>query len=174
MDAQLEALSVSIGQALQQRQWQLTCAESCTGGWVGEVITATAGSSQWFDRGFITYSNLAKQEMLGVPADLLQRFGAVSEETARAMAIGALQHAHAQVSLAITGIAGPGGGSSSKPVGTVCFAWCATVPSQANIELSASCCFSGSREAVRRQAVVHALEGLAAFLLKLPTAKFMP
>ena len=139
-----------------RRGMTLTCAESCTGGWVAEVVTATAGSSNWFDRGFVTYSNCAKQEMLAVPETTLANYGAVSEETARAMATGALAHSHAQIALAITGIAGPGGGSPGKPVGTVCFSWC-SVGEAAESEVRL---FSGDREGVRRAAVIHALSVL--------------
>jgi len=166
METELESLSAAVGQALSQRQWQLACAESCTGGWVAEVITATAGSSAWFDRGFVTYSNAAKQEMLGVSAATLSQHGAVSEPTVREMAVGALAHSAAQVSLAISGVAGPGGGSLDKPVGTVCFAWCIQQQQVACETL----CFSGDREAVRRQAVIHALTRLT----QVVPAKAMP
>ena len=168
MDAELSLLSESLGAALLRHRSLLTCAESCTGGWVAAVVTATAGSSNWFERGFVTYSDDSKREMLGVPSALLSAHGAVSEETARAMATGALAHSHAQVALAITGIAGPGGGSSSKPVGTVCFSWCmeaATASSETRI-------FPGDREAVRRSALIHALSSL---LIRLEgAAKTMP
>ncbi len=162
MDAVLESFSAAVGQALSQRQWQLVCAESCTGGWLAEVITATAGSSAWFDRGFVTYSNAAKQEMLGVSAATLDQCGAVSEPTVREMAVGALTHSAAQVSLAISGIAGPGGGSPDKPVGTVCFAWCMkeSQPESETLYLS------GDRETIRRKAVIHALTGLMARLAR--------
>lgn len=138
----------------------LACAESCTGGWVAEIVTAAPGSSTWFERGFVTYSNDAKREMLGVSQEILLNHGAVSEETAQAMAQGALSHSHAQVTLAITGIAGPGGGSPGKPVGTVCFAWCmkgASVSSETQH-------FPGTRETIRRQAAIHALNGVLALL----------
>lgn len=170
MDAELESLSAAVGHALSQRQWQLTCAESCTGGWVAEAITATAGSSAWFDRGFVTYSNAAKQEMLGVSAATLTQQGAVSEPTVREMAVGALAHSAAHVSLAISGIAGPGGGSPDKPVGIVCFAWCM----KAGGAESETRCFPGDREAVRRQAVMHALAGLLTRLTRVAPAKAMP
>ena len=138
----------------------LACAESCTGGWVSEVVTATAGSSEWFERGFVTYSNTAKQEMLGVSTETLATWGAVSEETARAMALGALANSAAQVALAITGVAGPGGGSPGKPVGTVCFAWCR----ESRLIISETQHFAGERETIRRQAVMHSLNGLLALL----------
>ena len=138
----------------------LACAESCTGGWISELITSAAGSSEWFERGFVTYSDAAKQEMLGVRKGTLARFGAVSEETAREMALGALAHSHARIALAVTGIAGPGGGSSGKPVGVVCFAWCRDQITA----ISATRHFSGDREAVRRQAVITSLQGLLSLL----------
>jgi nicotinamide-nucleotide amidase len=138
----------------------IVTAESCTGGWVSQVITQISGSSQWFERGFVTYTNLAKQEMLGVNAHTLEQFGAVSEQTAKEMAEGALNHSHAQISLAITGVAGPSGGTVEKPVGLVCFAWAGTqVATRSEIQY-----FSGDRETVRRQAVEHALNGVFAGL----------
>ena len=168
MDEQLLDLSAAVGLALTDCGLTLASAESCTGGWVATVVTATAGSSGWFDRGFITYSNNAKEEMLGVPPATLVTHGAVSEETARAMAVGALQHSNAGIALAITGIAGPGGGSPGKPVGTVCFSWC-----RRGLEAdSETRCWPGDREAVRRQALVHALSGLLSRLKA--TAKTVP
>lgn len=169
MDAELRLLSEAVGAALMRQQSMLACAESCTGGWVAAVVTATAGSSNWFERGFVTYSDAAKQEMLGVPAETLATHGAVSEETARAMAAGALAHSHAKIALAVTGIAGPGGGSPSKPVGTVCFSWCR----EGEPAMSETRRFSGEREAVRRQALVHALSELLARLEDTP-AKTVP
>jgi nicotinamide-nucleotide amidase len=163
MDADLIALSEAVGSACLQRRLLLATAESCTGGWVSQVITHTAGSSAWFERGFVTYSNEAKVEMLGVRPDTLHHFGAVSPETATEMATGALKKSNAMFSLAITGIAGPTGGSPGKPVGTVCFAWC-RVGEMATAETAV---FAGDREAIRRQAVVHALREL---LLRLETA----
>lgn len=156
MEPELVALSAAIGAACHQRRLLLATAESCTGGWVAQVITHTPGSSAWFERGFVTYSNAAKSELLGVRAETLAGFGAVSIETAQEMAEGALKHSRAQVSLAITGIAGPGGGSPGKPVGTVCFAWC-RAGTLAQTEILH---FTGEREAIRRQSVVHALKGL--------------
>lgn len=141
----------------------LTLAESCTGGWAAQCVTAIAGSSAWFDRGFVTYSNAAKQEMLDVAADTLQRHGAVSEQVAREMALGALRHSHADFAAAITGIAGPDGGSVQKPVGTVCFAW---ATSDGHID-STTDCFAGDREQVRRLAVKTALQGLLRLTLNL-------
>jgi nicotinamide-nucleotide amidase len=156
MDADLAALSVAIGEACLARGLTIATAESCTGGWAAQVITHTPGSSAWFDRGFVTYTNAAKADMLGVPMNTIETFGAVSLETATAMALGALQYSNALISLSITGIAGPTGGSSDKPVGTVCFAWSG--------KNSAPSCerrlFSGDRESIRRQSVLHALSGL--------------
>lgn len=134
----------------------LATAESCTGGWLGKKITDVDGASHWFERGFITYSNQAKQELLGVSHETLERFGAVSEQTAREMAEGALSNSPAQVSVAITGIAGPEGGNDEKPVGTVWLAW-SPQGSPTRCELMQ---FSGDREAIRHQAVVAALQGL--------------
>ena len=156
MDADLIALSEAIGAPCRQRRLLLATAESCTGGWVAQVITHTAGSSAWFDRGFVTYSNEAKVGMLGVSAETLAEFGAVSQEIAEEMATGALKNSNALFSLAITGIAGPTGGSPGKPVGTVCFAWCRR-GDEADAETRQ---FAGDREAIRRQAVIHALQGL--------------
>jgi nicotinamide-nucleotide amidase len=160
MDAQLNDLSHRVAAGLRDTNLTLTTAESCTGGWVAQVVTHTAGSSAWFERGFITYANDAKVEMLGVAPDTLAEFGAVSEETAAEMAAGALVNSNAMISLAITGVAGPNGGSPDKPVGTVCFAWC-KLGQDPETE---HCRFDGDREGIRRQAVIHALEGLLARL----------
>ncbi len=157
---ELDTLARAVSQELKRQELMLATAESCTGGWVAEVITSVAGCSEWFDRGFVSYTNLAKREMLGVPTTILSRHGAVSEQTARAMAEGALAHSHAQVALAITGIAGPSGGTPEKPVGTVCFAWAA----KKRDTRSHKHIFSGDREAVRRQSVAAALQGLLDFL----------
>ena len=156
MDQELLSLSAQVGALLSQRGWLLATAESCTGGWVAEAVTATAGSSGWFDCGLITYSNEAKQSLLGVSDQVLHRFGAVSEATVAAMVSGALARCQANVALATSGIAGPGGGSESKPVGMVCFAWGlrGAAPETETQH------FAGDREAVRREAVVHALRGL--------------
>jgi nicotinamide-nucleotide amidase len=149
------ALAQSLGSKLRERGAVLVTAESCTGGWAAQVVTAIAGSSAWFERGFVTYSNEAKVELLGVRRETLERHGAVSEETAREMALGALARSRGTLALAVTGIAGPGGGSPDKPVGTVCFAWArrgATARSETRR-------FAGDREAVRRQSVERALQG---------------
>jgi nicotinamide-nucleotide amidase len=148
-------LAQRIGEALKARGLRLVTAESCTGGWVSMALTAVAGSSDWFERGYVTYSNAAKREDLGVQEDTLRRHGAVSEETAREMAAGALKRGGGQVALAITGIAGPTGGSAAKPVGTVCFAW-----AHGGKISSETRRFDGDRESVRRQSVLHALQGL--------------
>jgi len=155
-DAKLDALAAAIGSRLKARGLMLAAAESCTGGWVAQVVTSISGSSDWFDRGFVTYSNAAKREMLGVAADILERFGAVSEETARAMAAGGLARSGADVTLAVTGVAGPTGGTPAKPVGTVCFAWARRDGPTRSTTLH----LAGDREQVRRQSVVAALEGL--------------
>lgn len=159
-DADLEELARRTGEALKAKGLALATAESCTGGWVAQVVTAIPGSSGWFDRGFITYTNSSKREVLGVKTETLARYGAVSELTARAMAEGALRHSQAQVALAITGVAGPGGGTLEKPVGTVWFAWAG----KGRETLSRREMFAGERHAVRRQAVARALDGLLEFL----------
>lgn len=163
MDADLADLSARVGAALKSAGLTLATAESCTGGWVAQVVTHTAGSSEWFDRGFVTYANEAKQDMLGVSAETLATHGAVSGPTAAAMATGALAHSHAGISLAVTGIAGPSGGSVEKPVGTVWFGWC----KQGLLAETEQKRFDGDRETVRRQALIHALHGL---LERLPSA----
>ena len=152
----LEALAARLGTLLSNEQLKLVTAESCTGGWVAQCLTAIAGSSAWFDRGFVTYSNEAKQEMLGVPADTLAEHGAVSQPVAVAMAEGALRNSRADWAVAITGVAGPTGGSPQKPVGTVCFAW---VCRDGRIATSTEH-FPGGREDVRAQSVEHALDGV--------------
>lgn len=156
MMSELETLAERLGHELLNRGEWLVTAESCTGGWVAQTVTTIAGSSGWFDRGFVCYSNAAKVDMLGVPDNILERHGAVAEATARAMAQGALVHSRAHWAVAITGIAGPGGGLPDKPVGTVCFAW-----AQKNGGCEAQTChFSGDRAAVREQSVCRALQGL--------------
>ncbi len=159
MDAELESLAYQMGEALQRQGLMLATAESCTGGWIAHAVTAIAGSSQWFERGFITYSNIAKQEMLGVQADTLQRCGAVSEPIACEMAEGVLKHSLAQISVAVSGIAGPGGATADKPVGTVCLAW-ARLDQHRAVMRSNTLHFPGDREAVRRAAVMAAMRGV--------------
>ena len=160
----IEKQAAELGALLLQRGEWLVTAESCTGGWVAQVVTSIAGSSGWFERGFVTYSNTAKMEMLGVPETTLERHGAVSEAMARAMAQGALARSRGDWSVAITGIAGPGGGSDEKPVGTVCFAWAWR---QGGCEAT-TWHFHGDRTAVREQSVRQALAGLLARLRDAP------
>lgn len=153
----LDALATSTIDALRARGWLAATAESCTGGGVAQAITAIAGSSEVFDRGFVTYSNEAKVEVLGVARALIDEHGAVSEPVALAMARGALAASRAQVAVAITGIAGPGGGTPSKPVGTVCFAWAVRGGADA-VETRH---LPGDRASVRSASVAIALAGLA-------------
>ncbi len=149
-------LAERLGRLLRERGCLLVTAESCTGGWIAKCVTDVPGSSTWFERGFVTYSNAAKQELLGVGADVLARCGAVSEATALAMAAGALARSRAEVAVAVTGIAGPSGGTAEKPVGTVWIAWqLRNRPAQSRLFH-----FQGDREAVRRQAVAAALAGV--------------
>ena len=148
-----------LAERLRARQQWLVTAESCTGGLIAGACTDLAGSSDWFERGFVTYSNAAKTELLGVPADVIARHGAVSEPVARAMARGAVAHARAHVGVAVTGVAGPGGGSLDKPVGTVWFGW--HVPGVTETECRR---FDGDRAAVRAQTVAHALARLLELL----------
>ena len=153
-------LAKRIGIALEEYGFMLATAESCTGGQVAQVITSVSGSASWFERGFVTYSNLAKQEMLAVKAETLGKYGAVSEETAREMAEGALNHSHADVAVAVTGIAGPTGGTKNKPVGTVCFAW-----SQKGQKTSTSTQhFQDDRLNIRNQATRYLLATLIDFV----------
>lgn len=155
-DDEIVTLAAELGRRLAPRRAFVTAAESCTGGLVAGAITAIAGSSGWFQRGFVTYSNEAKVEMLGVPEQTLARHGAVSEETARAMAEGALRSSRADYAVAITGIAGPDGGTAAKPVGMVCFGWAARDTPATAVTRH----FPGDRAAVRRASVIHALQGL--------------
>jgi len=154
----LYKLASRVGRILKARELMLVTAESCTGGWLGEAVTRVPGSSDWYERGFITYTYISKREMLRVKQQTLAKFGAVSEQTAREMALGALKMSHAQVAVAVTGIAGPAGGTRDKPVGTVCFAWARKNGSVAT-EIEH---FKGDRQAVRYQAVEHALKGVLA------------
>jgi nicotinamide-nucleotide amidase len=157
MPAQLAAAVQAVADTLLRRQWMLATAESCTGGMVAAACTDLAGSSAWLERGFVTYSNAAKTQMLGLDADLIASHGAVSEPVARAMAQGALLHSAAQVALAITGVAGPGGGSVAKPVGTVWFAFAGPWGVHSEVQH-----FGGDRAAVRQAAALHALVRLNA------------
>ncbi|HDK1592781.1 TPA: nicotinamide-nucleotide amidase [Escherichia coli] len=155
-DSELMQLSEQVGQALKARGATVTTAESCTGGWVAKVITDIAGSSAWFERGFVTYSNEAKAQMIGVREETLAQHGAVSEPVVVEMAIGALKAARADYAVSISGIAGPDGGSEEQPVGTVWFAF-ATARGEG---ITRRECFSGDRDAVRRQATAYALQTL--------------
>lgn len=152
-------LASRVGAILKAKGLLLSTAESCTGGGVAHAVTAIAGSSEWFDCGFITYSNHAKTELLDVPAALIDQYGAVSEEVAAAMAEGARANSQGDVTLSTTGIAGPGGAVPGKPVGTVCFAW-----SKSGRTHTERLLFAGEREEVRQRAVLHALRGLLRFL----------
>ena len=154
-DHELMQLSEIVGLALKQRGATLTTAESCTGGWVAKVITDIAGSSAWFERGFVTYSNEAKSQMIGVSEATLRDNGAVSEPVVVEMAVGALRAARATYAISVSGVAGPDGGSPGKPVGTVWLAW-----GDGNHVFSERRQFDGDREAVRRQTVIAALDGL--------------
>jgi len=152
----MDVMISNIAHHLIDESSLLATAESCTGGWIAKSITDVAGSSQWFDRGFITYSNAAKVEMLGVNPDLLDKYGAVSEQVAAAMAAGVLLNSRSEYGLSVTGIAGPGGGSADKPVGTVCFGWA----KKNHSGYTETKIFSGNREEIRYQSVNYALEGL--------------
>ena len=153
------ALCAQLAEVLQQRGLMLATAESCTGGMIAAACTDLSGSSHWFERGFVTYSNAAKTELLGVDAALIEQHGAVSEVVARAMAFGAIRHSKAQVSVAVTGVAGPTGGSAEKPVGTVWFGF--SVDGKLTSELRR---FDGDRAAVRAATVHHALTRLLQLL----------
>ena len=154
----------TIASMLITRDWKIALAESCTGGLVCATLTNLAGSSEWFERGYITYSNEAKTECLGVPAELIESFGAVSEQVASAMASGAQQASGANVAISITGIAGPSGGSTEKPVGTVCFGWAIQISSSESRVISKTIHFDGDRSAIREQAKDYALTELIALL----------
>jgi nicotinamide-nucleotide amidase len=152
-------LAADVGRALQAKGLLLTTAESCTGGGVAQAVTDIAGSTGWFDCGFVAYSNASKTEMLDVPAALIAQLGTVSEEVAAAMAQGALANSNAHVAISTTGIAGPTGAVPGKPVGTVCFGW-----ANADTVHTERLVFSGDRKAVREQTVIHALQGLLRFI----------
>jgi len=156
MDLHLYKLSQNVGKLLLATSTFLVTAESCTGGWIGEAITMVPGSSAWYERGFITYTNAAKREMLDVNANTLETFGAVSEETVLEMVAGALAHSTAHIAAAVSGVAGPGGGTPAKPVGMICLAW-ARRGREAVAETRQ---FTGDRESIRRQSVERALEGV--------------
>lgn len=153
---ELNSLAKEVGVILKKKALILSIAESCTGGWVAKVVTDIPGSSGWFDRGFVTYTNQAKQEMLSVSPETLLSFGAVSEQAAQEMAEGALLASRAHVSLSVSGVAGPTGGTKQKPVGMVCFAWSGNFfDTLTNTQI-----FKGDRELIRRHAVHHTLCGL--------------
>lgn len=157
-DEKLYQLAERVGKTLKAKGIMMATAESCTGGWIAQAVTAVPGSSEWFERGFVTYTYISKREMLGVKPETLSQHGAVSEQTVHEMTLGALERSHAQVAVSVSGTAGPSGGTPQKPVGTVCFGWGlkgGTV--QTTIRH-----FDGDREAVRRQAVVFALERVLA------------
>ncbi len=152
----LYELAVQVGFSLLTRNLILATAESCTGGWIGKVVTDVPGSSGWFDRGFITYSNVAKTDLLGVSAAILAKYGAVSAEVVTKMAAGALERSHAHVTVAVSGIAGPDGGSADKPVGTVYMAWAL----RDGLIQTERCHFDGNRDQVRLETVAKALQGV--------------
>ena len=154
-DRDLEALALTLGRELEKRRWRLAVAESCTGGWIAKAVTDVAGSSQWFEGGIVAYSNAAKVGLLGVSGDVLAAHGAVSEETVCAMAEGARSRFAADIAVAVSGVAGPGGGTADKPVGMVHFAW-----AEPGGVTAARRIFAGSRESVRRLTVALALERL--------------
>ena len=158
-DSVVYQLAIRVGNKLRDGRLMLATAESCTGGMIATAVTDISGSSGWFERGFITYSNQAKTEMIGVPPELIEKHGAVSEPVARAMAEGALTNSRAQVSLAVTGVAGPGGGTPEKPVGMVSFGWSNRLHTSVETLV-----FKGDREQIRVQAAAHALRGLLAFI----------
>ena len=158
--SELSALVVNLAACLQQKNWQLATAESCTGGLIAATCTDLAGSSVWFERGFVTYSNASKTELLGVDAALIERCGAVSEEVARAMVKGAIANSSAQVAVAVTGIAGPAGGTVARPVGTVWFGW--ATPAGVISERRR---FDGDRAAIRLATVQYALQRLMALCI---------
>lgn len=159
MSDSIDDLVARLADVLRRHGLMLATAESCTGGLIAGACTDLAGSSDWFERGLVSYSNAAKTELLGVDAALIGRHGAVSEPVARAMAEGAVRHSHAQLAVAVTGVAGPGGGSADKPVGTVWFGW--SLPGGTHSEMR---CFTGDRAAVRTATVRHALARLLELL----------
>ena len=161
-DQQLESLAEQLGEQALAHNYLVATAESCTGGGLSEVITRIAGSSQWFDRGFVTYSNEAKIDMLGVQEQTLEEYGAVSEQTAEEMVLGALKHSRADIAVSITGIAGPTGGTKDKPVGTVCLAW-----GHRRGTFQTTTLFSGNRQLIRVQSSMLAIQGILEILNKI-------
>ncbi len=163
--------AVALGRALQSRGWTIATAESCTGGSIARALTEIAGSSEWFERGFVTYSDHAKTDLLGVPPEVVANCGAVSEAVAARMAEGALKNSRAQFALSVTGIAGPGGATPDKPVGTVCFGWA----SIGEVPVTATMRFGGDRAAVRDAAALHGLrEALGRFGSDPPADRLTP
>ena len=160
-DPQIPEVCAALAQVLMEQKLRIATAESCTGGMISAACTDLPGSSMWFERGFVTYSNAAKSDLLDVPASLIQAHGAVSEEVARAMAQGALEHSLADWSVAVTGIAGPTGGSAAKPVGTVWLAWACKSSGWCESQLQL---FAGDRKAVRESTTALALSRLLALL----------
>ncbi len=158
----LTPLIEELAVLLKKANWQLVTAESCTGGLISAFITEVPGSSLWFERGFVTYSNLAKQEMLSVPAALIKKHGAVSKEVAAAMVAGALQHSVGQIAVSVTGIAGPDGGTPEKPVGTVCFAWATREHGSHTLKKQ----FNGTRQEIRLAVCEQALQGVLSLVKK--------
>jgi nicotinamide-nucleotide amidase len=156
----LYRLAKQVGGALKRRQLMLATAESCTGGWIAEAVTMIPGSSGWFERGFVTYTYISKREMLGVKEATLAEHGAVAQDVVLEMVQGALARSHAQVAVSVSGVAGPGGGTPDKPVGTVCFAW----GMKNSAPRAETRHFSGDRESVRKQSVEHALKGVLSLL----------
>jgi len=154
-----DSLAREVGRRLLETRTLLVTAESCTGGWVAQAVTSVSGSSAWFERGFVTYSNASKEEMLGVSGATLERHGAVSEETAREMALGAIARSRGTLAVAVTGVAGPTGGTAAKPVGTVCFAW-----TGAGLTRCETRFYAGDRSSIRRQSVERALQGVIELL----------
>jgi nicotinamide-nucleotide amidase len=157
LKTRIDSVLTEVGALLTDRNWRMATAESCTGGWIAKCCTDVAGSSDWFDRAYVAYSYGAKEQMLGVSHDDLLKYGAVSEEIARQMAVGAQEHSKVAVTVSATGIAGPGGGMPGKPVGLVHFGWCVEgLPTSCDAVV-----FEGDRNAVRQQTVLHALTGIS-------------
>lgn len=162
MNAQLTELANRAGTSLVERNWKIATVESCTGGWIAEALTSVAGSSEWFERGFVTYSNEAKQELVGVGTETLLQYGAVSREVAREMSQGGIRASRADISVAVTGVAGPSGGSAQKPVGTVWLAWA----DRNGGEVQEQCLFDGDRHRIRLATVERALNGVLEFVAR--------
>jgi len=158
-DTELGSLAGELGAALKARGWHVACAESCTGGWIAKTLTDLPGSSAWFGWGYVTYANEAKVRALGVEMELLEEHGAVSEPVVRAMAEGIQRISGAEIAVAVSGVAGPGGGTKERPVGTVWFAWTGPAGTRAQVHR-----FDGDRDTIRHASVARALQGLLALL----------